>query len=129
VTQRSTRQRRAIRAVFEKLNRPLSPQEVLAAVGEEVEGIGIATVYRAVSALLEEGFLTKVDVPGEPARYELSGKGHHHHFQCQSCGTVFELARCSGNFKEWAPPGFSVTGHEVWIYGSCSTCRKASPRG
>ncbi|MBY0374570.1 MAG: transcriptional repressor, partial [Bryobacteraceae bacterium] len=74
---RSTRQRRAIRAVFERLNRPLSPQEILDQVAGEVDGIGIATVYRTIKSFVEEAIITPVDVPGEPARYELSGKGHH----------------------------------------------------
>jgi Fur family transcriptional regulator, ferric uptake regulator len=119
---RSTRQKRAIREVFERLNRPLGPQEVLDAVSNQVEGIGIATVYRNVKSLVEEGWLATVELPGEPARYERAGKGHHHHFRCDHCGSVFELDGCVGNFKALAPPGFRVTNHEVILFGSCAGC-------
>ena len=123
---RSTKQRRAIRAVFERLNRPLSPQEILDQVGGEVEGIGIATVYRTIKSFVEEVIIVSVDVPGEPARYELAGKGHHHHFRCTDCGSVYEIEGCVGNFKALTPPGFLVKDHEVWLYGSCSTCRASA---
>ena len=123
---RSTRQRRAIRSVFERLNRPLGPQDVLNEVAQEVEGVGIATVYRTINALFEEGVLAKVDLPGESSRYEVSGKGHHHHFRCQKCEQVFDLTGCLPNVKSLVPSGFRMTGHEIVIFGNCSACRKAS---
>lgn len=119
---RSTRQKRAIRDVFERIDRPLGPQEVLDAVSTHVEGVGIATVYRNIKLLIEEGWLAPVELPGEPARYERAGKAHHHHFRCDQCGSVFELAGCVGNFKALAPPGFRVRNHEVILFGSCAGC-------
>ena len=79
---RKTRQRSAIRDALEAGGRPMSPDEVLAAAQKHVKGLGIATVYRNLKALVEEGWLVPVELPGEPARYELSGKDHHHHFHC-----------------------------------------------
>ncbi len=126
MTPRSTRQRRAIRTVFDKIHRPLGPQEVLDAVAQEVDGVGIATVYRNLKSLVEEGWLTPVELPGEPARYERAGKAHHHHFRCEDCGSVFELEGCVGNFKAMTPPGFRVSKHEVILFGSCAGCAKSS---
>jgi Fur family ferric uptake transcriptional regulator len=121
VTTRSTRQRRAIRSVFERLNRPLGPQDVLQEVAQEVEGVGIATVYRTINTLHEEGVLVKVDLPGESSRYEIAGKDHHHHFRCQKCDQVFELSGCL-NVKSLVPPGFRMTSHDIVIFGQCSAC-------
>jgi len=119
---RNTRQRRAIREAFALADRPLNPNEVLELAGTDQQGVGIATVYRNIKALVEEGWLTTVELPGESARYELAGKAHHHHFHCKACGKVFELAGCLTGFKTLAPPGFQVTGHEVLLYGTCQTC-------
>jgi Fur family ferric uptake transcriptional regulator len=119
---RNTRQRRAIRDAFVTADRPLNPNEVLELATSGHEGIGIATVYRNIKALVEEGWLTTVELPGESARYELAGKAHHHHFHCKHCGKVYELTGCLTGFKAMAPPGFEVTGHEVLLYGSCNTC-------
>jgi len=72
--------------------------------------------------LLEDGWLVAVDLPGESARYEVSGKRHHHHFQCRQCGKVYEVPGCLKDVGALTPRGFRVTGHEVVLYGKCSAC-------
>lgn len=124
--QRNTAQRRAIRSVFSAHNRPLSPQEILAAAQLHVPQIGLATVYRALKNLTESKALTIVDVPGEPQRYELAGKGHHHHFSCRECGRMFEMDGCPGDLERLVPRGFVMEDHEVFIYGRCRECAQAS---
>jgi Fur family ferric uptake transcriptional regulator len=120
---RHTRQRAAIREAFEICDRPLSPDDVLAAARDHTEGLGIATVYRNIKALVEEGWLVAVELPGQSPRYELSGKGHHHHFQCNRCGQLFELHGCVESFRKMIPAGFQITAHEVLLYGTCRDCR------
>jgi Fur family transcriptional regulator, ferric uptake regulator len=120
--ERDTQQRRAIRRAFREAGRPLSPQEVLAVAGPESPGIGPATVYRTVKGLVERGWLTPVALPGEPPRYEVSGKEHHHHFHCRGCGRLYELEGCPEGLKTLTPSGFHLEAHEVVLYGRCSGC-------
>ena len=122
---RNTRQRTVIRKVIEEANRPLGAPEILAEARTSFAGLGIATVYRTVKALTEEGWLVPVELPGEPPRYELSGKAHHHHFQCKDCGKVYELDGCVDNLRNLLPRGFAISGHEVLLYGQCVTCLSA----
>jgi len=125
---RKTKQREAIREVFEQAGRPLSMEEVLREAQAECGSLGVATVYRNVKGLVEEGWLAVVALPGEAPRYERSGKAHHHHFHCRACGQVYELEGCAGDFGGMAPRGFEVTGHEVILYGRCEGCRsQAAP--
>jgi Fur family transcriptional regulator, ferric uptake regulator len=121
--ERSTRQRTAIQQVIEAAGRPLSPQEILEASQAAVPGLGIATVYRNVKALLSEGSIDVVTLPGEVARYESAHQDHHHHFQCTRCERVFDVFSCPGNLKHMAPAGFKVESHELTLYGRCSDCR------
>mgnify|MGYP003640090657 CR=1 FL=1 len=121
--QRDTAQRRAIRRVFSRENRPLTPQEVLAGAQSTVPQMGLATVYRALKSLTEGGTVMVVDVPGEPQRYELAGKDHHHHFSCRGCGRMFEMDGCPGDLEQLVPTGFVMEDHEVFIYGRCPDCR------
>lgn len=120
--QRHTRQRAAIAGVFDSRGGPLSAMEVLGAARRAVPGLGAATVYRALSNLLEEGVLTVVHLPGQAPRYELAGKGHHHHFHCRGCGRVFEIDGCAEGVQALAPPGFRVEGHELVLTGLCPGC-------
>ncbi len=123
---RNTSQRQAIRAAFEDAGRPLSIPEALDKAQREVPGMGPATVYRAVNDLVEDGFLKTVELPGQPARYELAGLDHHHHFHCRSCGKVFDVAGCPGKLSSLAPPGFEVNAHEIILYGRCADCAAAN---
>lgn len=121
--ERDTQQRRAIRAAIERTNRPLSPREILDCAHADCPSLGIATVYRTVKGGLEQGWLKAVDLPGEPPRYEISGKGHHHHFHCRSCDRVYELEGCpEGGLKGLTPQGFALESHEVVLYGRCAAC-------
>ena len=124
--ERKTRQRDAIRNVFEEYDRPLGPHEVLDAAQAYTPGLGIATVYRTLKALTEEGWLAPVELPGEPQRYEVAGKGHHHHFRCRACDRVFEIDGCLTNLKKLVPRGFRIDRHEVVLYGTCKTCVKTA---
>ncbi len=81
---RKTKQREALQDVLERAERPLSVGELLDAASKRIDGLGVATVYRAVGTLLDSGWIEAVDIPGEPTRYERADKGHHHHFQCQT---------------------------------------------
>jgi Fur family transcriptional regulator, ferric uptake regulator len=120
--ERDTQQRRAIRAALESADRPLSPKEVLSASKRRVRSLGMATVYRNLNAMVEEGSLVEVELPGESPRYELAGKLHHHHFVCESCNRAYEVDACPGNMKALTPAGFSLTRHEVVLYGECAHC-------
>ncbi len=120
--QRDTRQRKAIRKALREAGHPLSPKELLEKARDEVEGLGIATVYRNLKALQEEGWLVPVELPGDTPRYELAGKDHHHHFHCRECDRVYEVDGCPGNVRALTPDGFQLEDHEFVLYGLCERC-------
>jgi Fur family ferric uptake transcriptional regulator len=122
---RDTRQRRAIRNAFLHAGRPLDPSEVLGLAAGEHGGLGIATVYRNIKMLVEEGWLIPVELPGRNTHYEVAGKEHHHHFYCSTCGKVFELMACLPDVQLLAPLGFEVTGHDLVLYGHCQNCARS----
>lgn len=125
--ERKTRQRSAIREAIAQAERPLLPQEVLDAAQQQVPGLGLATVYRNIKALVEEGELQAVNLPGENSRFEASGHRHHHHFQCLSCKRVFDVHACPGDLGRLAPPGFTVEDHDLTLYGHCKDCGPRRP--
>ncbi|MBU6162604.1 MAG: transcriptional repressor [Myxococcales bacterium] len=119
---RKTEQRALIREVMGQTTRPLTANEVLDLAQEKRAGLGIATVYRTINGLVEEGWLLPVELPGEPARYERRELEHHHHFQCQACRKVFDVPGCSGLPTTGVPTGFEVARHEIVFYGRCAEC-------
>jgi Fur family ferric uptake transcriptional regulator len=123
--ERQTRQKDAIRKAFAEAGVPLSPREVLERASRSARGLGLATVYRSIRALVEQGDLVPVELPGEAARYEVSGKDHHHHFSCTRCQRVFEVEGCPGNLKGLTPPGFRLVGHDLVLFGLCDACNRS----
>lgn len=121
--ERRTRQRDAIWEFIQMADRPLSPQELLDGAQRSIPRLGIATVYRSIKSLVQEGKLVPVPIPGEPDRYERAGLKHHHHFYCKRCGKVFEMDGCVLQDDFLAPKGFAVEDHEVTLYGTCPRCK------
>lgn len=120
-SERNTRQKQAIREAFERSERPLSTDEVHREAERRSRGLGMATVYRSIKALLDDGWLSIVEVPGRSPLYEVAGKGHHHHFSCSSCERVYELEGCA-TVNAKLPRGFKTTSHDVTFYGTCAQC-------
>lgn len=113
---------------MEAAGRPLSAPEILESAQAEAPSLSIATVYRNLKQLVDEGALLQVMLPGENPRYELAHQDHHHHFQCRRCQRVFDVHACPGDFGHLAPPGFAVDGHELTLYGTCADCTPAAAR-
>ncbi|MDR1191443.1 MAG: transcriptional repressor [Verrucomicrobiales bacterium] len=126
--QRETKQREAIRLVFERHEAPLLPAEVLRLARRRARSLSLATVYRTLNALAREKVLRLVALPGEAPRYELAGKRHHHHFVCRRCRKVFEVHACAGSIRRMVPKGFVMDGHEITLYGACWGCLTQNSR-
>jgi Fur family transcriptional regulator, ferric uptake regulator len=121
---RRTEQRTTIERVFTKAGRPLGPREILEEARIELPILNLATVYRTLKRLVEEEAIVAVELPGEPARYELrqAAEQHHHHFRCTICGAVFDLEGCVEGLRELLPAGFQMTGHDILLTGHCTGC-------
>ncbi len=124
-TARNTRQRNAILKSIREADGPLSVGEVHGRSRLQIPGLGIATVYRAIKALREDGEVVLVELPGEGPRYEPVGRGHHHHFRCFSCEQTFDLSGCPVGIPRGTtlPGGYTVEDHSLTLYGRCSACR------
>jgi Fur family transcriptional regulator, ferric uptake regulator len=119
---RNTKQRSAIRRALTDAGRPLAPMEILESAQEAVPGLGIATVYRTVNLLVEEGWAVVVELPDASPRYERSGKGHHHHFLCTDCDAAYDVSGCPSGVGDLTPQGFELAAHEIVLYGRCRDC-------
>lgn len=122
--ERDTSQRRAIRQVFRDADRPLSTQEVLEAAQKLKPNVGIATVYRTLKMLLDANWLSTVRLSGEPPRYEIADKPHHHHFICRKCGHAFEVPGSDKLLRALVPAGYTLESHDLILHGLCGQCAR-----
>lgn len=121
---RRTRQRNTILKEILSAEGPLSVAEIHERAGREIPALGIATVYRTIRALREQGEVAVVELPGEEPRYESVGLGHHHHFRCLSCEQTFDLDVCPVGIPRGTtlPGGYTIEDHSLTFYGRCAGC-------
>jgi Fur family ferric uptake transcriptional regulator len=98
-------------------------QEIHAALAARV---GLASVYRVLDTLVEQGLVQRVDVGDGIVRYEPMRADHHHHLVCGECGKVErfadpQLERAIHAVEERS--GYSVVAHDVVLRGACDECR------
>jgi Fur family ferric uptake transcriptional regulator len=104
----------------------LTAQQLHQRLRSRGERLGLATVYRTLGLLAEEGVIDSLSHrPGELC-YRWCGEGHHHHLVCSSCHHVVELDQCE--LEPWlerssAAHGFVTTGHRLEVSGLCGDCR------
>ena len=119
---RKTAQKDAIKKAFLQKNRPLRVDDILRIGRKTVNSLNQATVYRNLKLLVESGWLRMVRHPDLGAFYERTGKEHHHHFHCHACNRLFDIPGCTLDDKQSIPPGFVTERHEVFLFGTCSSC-------
>lgn len=127
---RVTAQRLAIaRAADSRADRAFSVEELTSDVRAGDPGIGLATVYRAVSAMEAAGFVERLGTRDGASLYaRCAHVGHHHHLMCTSCGAVTDV-ECTVGTQLHQSNGFNVTGHRLVLYGLCDRCAEEGGRG
>ena len=89
--------------------------------------IGIATVYRTLSLLEENGIVSSISLGTQGKKFEIANKPHHDHLICNVCGKIveFENEQIEKLQHQVAKEnGFVLTDHLMQLYGICSECQK-----
>jgi Fur family ferric uptake transcriptional regulator len=126
---RQSRQRSAVLTLLDELDGFRSAQDLHALLRERGDSVGLATVYRALQALVDDGQLDVLRSTDGEAAYRRCSPSHHHHLVCRSCGRTVEVA--DPPVERWAARiaaehGFVDVQHDVEVFGTCAACA-ASP--
>ncbi len=89
--------------------------------------VGLATVYRTLALLNEQGVIDSLSHHGTEHCYRLCADTHHHHLLCSNCHRVIEVDECG--LGDWLDEvserhGFVATDHRIEIVGLCAACRR-----
>jgi len=130
---KNTPGRQAVLEVMARAEEPVSAEEVyrrLAAAdrepGRKKGGrVSLSTVYRTLSTLAEKGLLLRSAGPDGTFTYQLRDSRHRHYLICTGCGSAVPIPGCPLEGLEQtlgAQTGFSITGHNLELYGLCPRC-------
>lgn len=126
---RMTPQRRAVlQVIANNAGSHLNSRDIYELVKERDPDVGIATVYRTLGLLSEQGFLTATQFGDGTVRYEILDPNeghHHHHLICLNCGGIEGFAEdLMGAVEEriQEAKGFHIVNHQVKFFGYCARC-------
>ncbi len=125
MARRNTKQRDAVRDVLARTPGFVSAQQLHAAMRDDT-GIGLATVYRNLALLADDGEADALQSPsGETLYRACASDSHHHHLICRECGKTVEIS--AEPVEQWAREtaashGFSNSQHIIDIFGECDEC-------
>jgi Fur family transcriptional regulator, ferric uptake regulator len=128
---RNTWQRESVRAALSDAGGFVSAQALHSALRETGSPIGLATVYRALTDLTDEGQADTLQQEGEALYRACTPGSHHHHLICRRCGAAVEIE--AQPVEEWArrtaaEHGFTRAEHVVDIFGDCARCADLADR-
>jgi Fur family transcriptional regulator, peroxide stress response regulator len=120
-----TPQRIAIyRALVEAHDHP-SPEALYRRVRPAMPSMSLATIYKALDALVDLGLAQEVSATGDIKRYD-ANMSRHHHLLCTGCGAIRDFD--DETLDRVAPPrrlgGFVPHSVSVQISGLCSSCSR-----
>jgi Fur family ferric uptake transcriptional regulator len=118
---RRTEQREAIYDALRASDRAVTAQELHG----ELDGVGLATVYRNLQRLADEGTADTLRRDSGELAFLLCDGGHHHHLSCRVCGRVERIHDC--RLDDWARAvaadrGFADVEHHAELVGVCAGC-------
>jgi Fur family peroxide stress response transcriptional regulator len=123
---RYTRQRAAVFDYLCSVDSHPTAEEVYLAVRRQMPKISLATVYKALEALVDSQLADKLTSGDGPARYDCHNDAHYH-FRCVDSGEVLDLpARYDPQLIDKLDPhlieklrtqGFHVTGYRLEVLG------------
>ena len=104
--------------------------EIYFRLRSEKKRVSRATVDRTLDLLVENGFVSKVNVGQSQVHFENTlAQKHHEHLVCTQCGKIIEfnnkLLEEEQNriCKEY---GFLPTKHNLIVFGLCDKCQRRS---
>jgi Fur family transcriptional regulator, stress-responsive regulator len=107
----------------------ITADAVADAVRAEIGAISLQSVYDALSVLVTEGLIRRIQPAGSPARFEDRVGDNHHHLICRICGRVVDVDCAVGKapcLTAHDDNGYQIDEAEVAYWGRCPDCQNTS---
>jgi Fur family ferric uptake transcriptional regulator len=103
----------------------ITAEEVYAKVHERARAVNIATIYRTLELLVEQGMASRAGLQDGRVVYAASNHGSHLHLVCRACGNAINasqeiLASLEEQLRQQY--GFAADLQHLTIAGLCSDC-------
>jgi Fur family ferric uptake transcriptional regulator len=122
---RNTWQKTAVLDELSTTEEFVSAQELHQKISQSGKKLGLTTVYRALTEMVEQGLADSLSLSDGEMRYRICTPEHHHHLICRVCGKTVEFDL--PGFEELAQSvakqnSFTELSHEIELFGICKDC-------
>ena len=122
--QRMTKQRQAVLDELTRVNDFRSAQQIFEDLRTNGQHVGLATVYRSLQGLAEDGRIDALRSSEGESLYRIC---HHHHLVCRECGHAEEIEQ--SQIEAWVTSvaqghGFANVEHSLELFGTCVSCQE-----
>lgn len=96
-------------------------EDVYQALIGKLPTVSRASVYNTLELFLKKGIIKTIPTQRRKARYDID-HSFHGHFECQSCGKIYDFNLDPSNIDLEALDGFEVKSWEIYCQGFCPQC-------
>jgi len=123
-----------LKATFQRMNMleniarhgHMSNDEIYEEVVKSHPSLSLATVYKNIILMVDNGVLVEVPIEGQKSKYELL-KDDHIHLVCTECGEVEDKPHnenADALFSSMTKKeNFSLSKQQINLYGICASCQ------
>ena len=125
--QRMTKQRQAVLDELTRVTDFRSAQQIFEDLHSQGHRVGLATVYRSLQGLAEDGRVDTLRSSDGESLYRTCTSNHHHPpLVCRECGFTEEIEQ--SQIESWVTSvarahGFAGVEHSLELFGTCSSCQ------
>lgn len=123
---KATPARIGVLAALEQSNVPLDVSSVINYLKKQDIKADKVTVFRIMHSLTQKGLAVPIQLNEGKLRYEHAMKADHHHFICENCGEIEDIADCNIEKIEKTirlKKGLVVKRHSLEFFGLCVECQ------
>lgn len=124
-----TRSQTQIFELIKQQKDAVSAQDLYIQLRQKKSSIGLATVYRALESLKQEGVIQVRTLSGGGSLYSLA-QVDTHHLTCVRCGHSTKMAECPVHGLEThlsESHHFQIFYHTLEFFGLCEQCQSLQP--
>jgi len=128
---RITPQREMIIETIAHQGNHINAEEVFAQIQKRTQSVNIATVYRTLELLVEQGLASRIDLGEGRVVYATHQHGQHIHLVCRQCGRIIDadqhmLSEVNQQFQ--SDYRFAADLDHIAVPGLCRECQANSER-
>ncbi len=120
---RLTQQRKTILDIVKSTCYHPTAEQIFKLIKKQLPKISVGTVYRNLDVLADQKLVKRIDIPGEPARFDAEMKNKAY-FVCKNKGAIYDLKIDSEKLKSLVNCDCidQIDDFHILLFGSSKDC-------